>query len=172
MSEPFLGEIRLVGFNFAPTGWALCEGQLLAINQNVALFSVLGTMYGGNGTTNFALPDLRGRVPMSFGQGPGLSNFVQGQILGAEHATLDVNHMPAHSHAIKANGNAGNTGSPIGAFPAAFGGGLAGNATTATGVMNAAMVAPTGGGQAFDIHQPSLVLNWIIALQGIFPSRS
>src|SRR5439155_18983562 len=98
MSEPFLGEIRLFGFNFAPRGWAFCQGQLLPIAQNTALFSLLGTTYGGNGQTTFALPDLRGRVAVGFGQGPGLSNIDLGQVSGAETATLTQAQMPAHGH--------------------------------------------------------------------------
>src|SRR5208337_4491565 len=100
--NPFLGQITLFPFNFAPHGWALCEGQLLPISQNTALFSVLGTTYGGNGQTDFALPDLRGRVVMSFGQGPGLSPYVQGQVGGAETQTLTTQQMPSHSHNVGA----------------------------------------------------------------------
>src|SRR5215475_4971153 len=103
MSEPFLGQIMLVPYNFAPRGWAFCNGQLLSISQNTALFSLLGTTYGGNGQTTFALPDLRGRVPLSSGQGPGLSNYNLGQSGGQETVTLTGNQMPAHQHAINAN---------------------------------------------------------------------
>src|SRR5215213_5449370 len=98
MSEPFVGEIRIVGFNFAPRGWAMCNGQILPIAQNTALFSLLGTTYGGNGQTTFALPDLRSRVPIHFGQGPGLSNYDLGQVSGTESDTLIVNNLPAHTH--------------------------------------------------------------------------
>src|SRR5215831_8639728 len=100
MSEPFLGMIILVGFTFPPRGWAFCQGQLLPISQNTALFSLLGTTYGGNGQTTFALPDLRGRVPVGFGQGPGLSNYTQGQVGGVENVTLAINQMPIHTHAL------------------------------------------------------------------------
>src|SRR4051812_113885 len=115
MSTPFLGEIRMVGFNFAPRGWALCNGQILSIAQNTALFSILGTTYGGNGQTTFALPDLRGRVPVSAGQGPGLSSYDLGQVTGSENVTLTVQQLPAHSHNIAADATAGNVGSPSGA---------------------------------------------------------
>ena len=115
MSEPFLGEIRLVGFNFAPVGWALCAGQILPINQNTALFSLLGTTYGGNGTTTFALPDLRGRAAVGFGQGPGLSNYDLGQSTGTETVTLTVGHIAAHSHLVAANAASATVLSPGGA---------------------------------------------------------
>ena len=115
MSEPFLGQIMLVGFNFAPVGWALCNGQILSITQNTALFSLLGTTYGGNGTTTFALPDLRGRAAVGFGQGPGLSNYDLGQSTGTETVTLTVGQMPAHNHMVAANAANGNVSSPSGA---------------------------------------------------------
>src|ERR1700720_1939645 len=100
MAEPFLGEIRMVGFNFAPSGWAFCNGQILPISQNTALFSLLGTYYGGNGTSNFALPDLRGRTPINQGQGPGLSGYAIGQVSGVESVTLIGSEIPAHNHAL------------------------------------------------------------------------
>src|SRR3984893_4324338 len=115
MSEPFLGQIMLVGFNFAPQGWAFCNGQLLSISQNTALFSLLGTTYGGNGTTNFALPDLRGRAAVGFGQGPGLSNYDLGQSTGSEMVTLTVGQMPAHNHLVAANAATATASSPSGA---------------------------------------------------------
>src|SRR5436309_9371210 len=102
MSEPFLGEIKIISWNFPPKGWTFCNGQLLAINQNQALFSILGTTYGGNGQTTFALPDLRGRTPLHFGQSPGLSSYTEGQVGGTEAVTLTQNQMPAHTHAVKA----------------------------------------------------------------------
>ena len=98
MSEPFLGEIRMVGFNFAPQGWAFCQGQIMSIAQNTALFSLLGTMYGGNGQTTFGLPDLQGRSPVGIGQGPGLSPIVQGEMAGTENVTLLASNMPMHTH--------------------------------------------------------------------------
>ena len=173
--EPFIGQLMLVGFNFAPKGWALCNGQLLSIAQNTALFSLLGTTYGGDGITTFALPDLRGRAPLHFGQGPGLSNYVQGEASGVENTTLLITNMPAHNHAILANSSVGNSNSPEGALLAGYGTSLppegpytSANANT---TLSPNAVGPTGGSQPFSILQPFLVLNWIIALEGIFPSR-
>src|SRR3954465_13916452 len=120
MATPFIGQISLFGGNFAPRGWAFCKGQLLAISQNTALFSILGTTYGGNGQTTFALPDLRGRVPIHFGQGPGLSSYALGETGGAETTTLTVNELPAHTHAVspRASNNAQTTNRPGGTIPA------------------------------------------------------
>ena len=112
MSEPFLGEIKMFGGNFAPRGYALCNGQLLAIQQNTALFALLGTTYGGNGQTTFALPDLRGRVPMSSGQGPGLTSRTLGEMSGSENVTLLSNQMPAHNHSVITNSGNGDVSSP------------------------------------------------------------
>jgi len=176
--DPFIGEIRIFAGNFAPNGWALCQGQLLPISQYAALFSLLGTMYGGNGVQNFALPDLRGRVVMGVGQGPGLSNYMQGQMGGKETVTLTTPQMPAHSHSVNAT-EIQTTTDPKGAVPAKpvavspgekvptiYGGTPDGNTT-----MNAAMIGQTGGSQPVSVEQPYLVINYIIALQGIFPSR-
>jgi microcystin-dependent protein len=142
MSEPFIGMIILVGFNFAPRGWAVCNGQLLPISQNTALFSLLGTTYGGNGQTTFALPDLRGRVPNGMGQGPGLSNYTIGQVGGVEGVTLTVNQMPAHTHVITPGGlaatsrvknAAGNRQTPVGNVPAIEAAGVTDRCTTRSG---------------------------------------
>lgn len=173
--EPFIGQLMLVGFNFAPKGWAFCNGQLLSIAQNTALFSLLGTTYGGDGITTFALPDLRGRAPLHFGQGPGLSNYVQGEATGTETNTLLVTNLPAHNHAIVANSGVGNSNSPEGALLAGYGSAMppegpytnAGANTT----LAANAVQPTGGSQPVNNLQPLLVLNWVIALEGIYPSR-
>ncbi|MEC4750559.1 tail fiber protein [Methylomicrobium sp. Wu6] len=177
MAEAFLGEIRMVGFNYAPQGWALCDGQVLSISQNTALFALLGTTYGGNGQTTFALPDLRGRVPVHPGQGPGLSPYVLGQSSGVEAVSLNAAQIPAHSHPVAANSNSGGADSPIGNFPAAItdpnsGASINAFATTANGAMNPGVVGVTGGSQPHTNLQPSLCVNFIIALQGIFPSRS
>jgi microcystin-dependent protein len=184
MSEPFIAEIRIFGGNFAPRGWALCDGQLLAISQNQALFSILGTTYGGDGRTTFALPDLRGRVPLHPGQGPGLTERDLGERGGAESVVLAPGHMAAHSHAVRANSGDGNSTSPAGNFPAAVGesGGNRGGpsrqsaiySNTANANMAADMVADTldpPGGQAHPNMPPFLGLHYIIALTGIFPSR-
>jgi microcystin-dependent protein len=168
MSEPFLAEIRIFSFSFPPKGWAFCAGQLLPINQNQALFSLLGTIYGGNGTTNFALPDLRSRVPMHQGNG-----FVEGQRGGEEAHTLSVNEIPSHSHFVNASSVTGNSNSPAGNFLAqssrfALYSTTLSNPTT----LQPATVGSAGGGQAHLNLQPCLALNFCIALQGIFPSQN
>jgi microcystin-dependent protein len=174
MSEPFLGEIRMFGGNFAPTGWAMCNGQLMAISQNTALFSILGTTFGGNGTTTFGLPDMRGRVPVHQGSGPGLSTYVLGEMTGSENVTLTQNQMPIHSHIVNADSNAGGKTTPTSNFPGAVSGTAAekiySSANTTT--MNPAMIANAGGSQPFPIIQPILCVTFIIALVGIFPSRN
>jgi microcystin-dependent protein len=172
MSEPFLGMIIIVPYNFAPRGWAFCNGQILPIAQNTALFSLLGTTFGGNGQTTFALPDLRGRVPNSSGQGPGLSSYDLGQVGGTESTTLTINNMPAHNHQVGCNTEGSTTGNPSGAVP---GDTSAGNIYAPSGsgaLMNATMIGNTGGSQPFGILQPYLTLNYCIALEGIFPSRN
>ena len=171
MAEPFLGEIRTFGFNFAPQGWAMCAGQLLPINQNTALFALLGTFYGGNGTTNFALPDLRGRVGIHQGQGVGLSPYNIGQISGTETVTLTQNQMPQHNHQVMANDTAASATRPAGAVPARVTAAAYGATSDGT-TMNAAMISTAGGSQPMSIIQPYLCLNFCIALQGIFPSRN
>ncbi len=170
MSEPFLGEIRLFGFNFAPSGWAMCNGQVLPINQNQALFALLGTQYGGNGTSNFALPDLRSRIPLHQGQGNGLSSYVIGSTIGAETVQLTQAQMPSHSHQAHASNAKATSKNPSGLVP-----GHPPEDTYAAPdgtIMNAGTIAATGGSQPFDNRQPLLVLNFCIALQGIFPSRN
>jgi microcystin-dependent protein len=167
MSEPFIGQLLLVGFNFAPRGYAMCNGQLLAINTNTALFSLLGTQYGGNGTTTFGLPDLRGRVSLHQGNGPGLTTRVQGEVAGVESVNLTTNQLPSHSHPLLANAGLGSTAKPAGAV-ASQGGSYS---PTSDGTRLADSVT-TGANQPVSILQPYLVLNWVIALQGIFPSRS
>jgi microcystin-dependent protein len=167
VAEPFLGQILLFAGNFAPSGWALCNGQLLSIQQNTALFSILGTTYGGNGQTNFALPDLRGRAPIHMGQGPGLSNYPEGEVGGVESVTLIASQMPAHTHAQPATAADEGTNRPNAAVPAR--GGV--YAATSDG----SALAPTsaaGGSQPHENRPPFLVMNYCIALQGIFPSRN
>ena len=163
MAEPFLGEVRLMSFNFAPKGWALCNGQLLPINQNQALFSILGIAYGGNGQTNFALPDLRGRVPIHWGSGVNL-----GERAGEEFHTVTVNEMPAHNHFVQAS-----TTNADQVIPSILAGtnnayAPAGNLTT----LNAASISTVGGSQPHENRQPFSVISFCIALQGIFPSRN
>src|SRR5271170_2051308 len=142
MAEPFLGQLMLVPYNFAPRGWALCQGQTLAIAENAALFSLLGTTYGGDGVHTFQLPDLRGRVPVSSGEGPGLLPYVLGETLGVESVTLLTNQIPAHSHEVNASANKGNKASPIGSYPASDAVGVTAEYNGApTGQMNAGVIA-------------------------------
>lgn len=171
MSQPFIGEIRIFAGNFAPNGWAFCQGQLQAIAQNNALFALLGTIYGGDGQTTFALPDLRGRAAVHQGQGPGLSNYAIGQQYGTEQVTLLSAHMPAHTHIAGANSAPASTSAPDNAVWAAATGGLA--YASAPGVsMNSASVTSAGGSQPHNNMSPYLALNYIIALFGVFPSRN
>ena len=165
MTEPFIGEIQVFPFGFAPRGWAQCNGQLLPINQNQALFSLLGTMYGGDGRTTFALPDLRGRVAL--GVGPGYS---QGQQAGEEAHTLSVSEMPAHTHGANASSAAPSTSNPAGAAWANAG--ASSYAASPNAPMAGNAVAPAGGGQPHENRSPYLTLNFCIALVGIFPSRN
>ena len=176
MSEPFIGEIKIVGFSFPPRSWADCNGQLLPINQNEALFSLLGTFYGGDGRTTFALPDLRGRFPMHVGTGAGLTPRTQGQKAGTETVTMNVNQMPSHNHAgtVVSSTAEGDRTDPAGAYPARpedpvqpYGG--AGGGTMAAGGVQ---IGNTGGNQAVDNMPPFLVVRFVIALVGLYPSRS
>jgi microcystin-dependent protein len=173
MSEPFLGQINIFPYNFAPRGWAFCNGQLLSIAQNTALFSLLGTNFGGNGQTTFALPDLRGRVAISSGQGPGLSNYVLGEASGTESVTMTIETMPPHLHPYQPGANEGDPGTkePAGGFLAKAANNLYAATTDGT-LMGLQTTGPTGGGQPFSILQPYLTLNFCIALEGIFPSRN
>lgn len=172
--EPIIGQIQAFGFNFAPRGWAKCDGQLLAISQYTALFSLLGTIYGGDGRTTFGLPDLRGRVMMNYGNGPGLSSYIIGQKSGFENVYISVQNLPAHSHQLFAQGDNGNTASPQGAYIANAGtfdnDFLATNGNTIS--MNSGSIGHTGGNSPISIIQPSLAVTICIALEGIFPSRS
>lgn len=165
MSEPFLSEIKLMSFNFAPKGWALCDGQLLPINQNQALFSLLGTTYGGNGQTTFALPNLRGRVPIHSGDGHTL-----GETGGSESVTVTIQQMPTHLHVVKASGDATTTVAPNGAFLGPFNNGY--QTTSNLTTLRPETVSNTGGSQPHTNQQPYTVLNFCIALQGIFPSQN
>jgi microcystin-dependent protein len=172
MSEPFVGEIRMFGFGFAPQGWAQCNGELLAINQNQALFSLLGTTYGGDGTTTFALPDLRSRVPVGQGQGPGLSSYAEGQAGGAETVTLAATQMPGHTHPVKASSSAAGSDQPGGRALARPASHIYTAKPDSSTVMNPDMIGDAGGSQPHDNVQPYLAVNFCIALFGIFPSRS
>jgi microcystin-dependent protein len=175
MAEPFVAEIRIFGFNFNPRGWAFCNGATIPISQNTALFTLLGTQYGGNGTTTFQLPNLAGRAAMFWGQGPGLSNRVIGETGGTQTVTLLLNQMPSHSHTINAKATGGQpspTGNVWGTSNAAK---VAANFYApvggATVAMNATTLTPQGGNQPHENMMPYLGINFCIALQGIFPQR-
>jgi microcystin-dependent protein len=177
--EPFVGQITLFPFFFAPRGWALCEGQVLPISQYNALFSLLGTYYGGNGVSNFALPDLRGRVPVGQGQGTGLSDYVPGSVQGVETVTLLASQAPPHSHPFAAFAAPATTNAPSGALPAdAHGSGRGAFAVNTYAPPQSPVplapgqVAPAGSGHPHNNLQPYLTLNWCIALQGVYPARS
>jgi len=165
--DPFIGQIQDFGFNFAPKGWALCDGKLLSIAQNTALFSLLGTQFGGDGKTTFGLPDLRGRIPVGQGQGPGLSDYAVGEVYGIENETLSLQEMPIHNHGLRATNDGADTTSPTNT---SLGAGEYFNATpNASG--SPLSLAPTGGNQSHNNMQPTLVTSWCIALQGVYPSR-
>ncbi|MEZ0611771.1 phage tail protein [Fibrella sp. WM1] len=176
MTEPFIAMIGLFGFNFEPRGWAFCDGRLLPISQNSALFALIGTFYGGNGTTNFALPDLRGRAPIGQGQGPGLTPRTIGEASGSETVTLLQSQMPAHNHLMNVSGSGGTQNSPSGTFLAVavdsseqainiYG-------TTPSATANPQAIGVAGGTQPHQNMQPYLAMNYCIALEGIFPSRN
>jgi microcystin-dependent protein len=176
--DPVLGIITMFGGTFAPRGWAMCQGQILSIAQNTALFTILGTTYGGNGQTTFALPDLRGRTPVHPGSGPGTSNFSLGQVSGQEYVTLLLSNLPAHTHTgtltMGVSTVAATTDEPIGGVPAVGSVNSWQQGATPDGQLGgtSAAVQPAGGGQPFTIRQPYLAINFIIALEGIFPSRN
>ncbi|KAA2216531.1 phage tail protein [Maribacter flavus] len=169
--EPFIGQIMMFGGNFAPRGWAFCDGSLLPISSNTALFSLIGTIYGGDGRTTFALPDLRGRVPMHAGSGPGLTPRPIGQRSGTETNTLNVNHLPPHTHGVSIpSKEEGNADVPADNYVA--GAGLDSFGTTTDSNMKTFQTLNTGGGQSVNNMQPYLCVSYIIALQGIYPSRN
>jgi microcystin-dependent protein len=172
MSNPFVAEIRIFPFNFAPRGWAFCNGQLLPISQNTALFSLLGTTYGGNGQSNFALPNLQGSVPMHPGQGPGLSLHDLGEIGGTDFVTLIETEMPSHPHAFMASNQPGEDPQAVGeSFARSLGANLYQTSNAGIVPMNAGELGPTGGNQPHNNLQPYLTLNFCIAMQGVFPPR-
>lgn len=171
MSEPFVGEIRMFAGNFAPRGWAFCDGQLLAVSQNDALFSLLGTIYGGDGRTTFGLPDLRGRIPIHSGHGPGLSERRLGAKGGAEKVTLTVNQMPSHGHPLQASTSPGIVSSPQGRVTGETSGfDLYAEAMQDTN-MSSDSVTHTGGSRSHTNLMPYLCVHFIMALVGIYPSR-
>lgn len=174
MADPFVAEIRTVPFNFAPRGWAMCNGQLLPISQNTALFSLLGTTYGGDGKSTFALPNLQGMAGMHPGQGPGLSLHDLGESGGTHTVTLTQSEMPSHTHGLKAVATPGTLTSPANNSFAKGPGttSLYGPASGASSTMNTGALATTGGSLPHNNMQPYLTLNFIIALQGVFPPRT
>lgn len=168
MSEPFIAEIRLFGFNYAPQNWAPCNGQLMPIVQNTALFSLVGVMYGGDGKTTFALPNLQDAVPIA----ANTTNFVPGTTGGTETVTLNGNQLPAHTHAANCNSAAGNAYGPPNNIWASDAAGVNEYGPAGATPMNAAAISPAGGGQPHNNLQPFVVLNYCIALTGIYPPRS
>lgn len=179
--EGMIGEVRMFGGNFAPRAWALCDGQLLPINQNTALFSIIGTIYGGDGRTTFALPDIRGRAVLGPGNGPGLSSHREGEKGGTETTTLNVTQLASHNHTFTSPASNNPPIGGLGAFPSQLV--VSPSVGTATAVRYAAtanasmhadafVIGNTGGGQAYDNMQPWLAVNYVICLQGVFPSRS
>ncbi|HVK27140.1 MAG TPA: tail fiber protein [Nocardioides sp.] len=172
MADPFVAEIRIFPFNFAPRGWAFCDGQLLPISQNTALFSLLGTTYGGDGKSTFALPDLQGSAPMHPGQGPGLSLHDLGEQGGSDTVTLLQSEIPAHTHTLRASNEPADTSAPGPAsIHATSTGGTLYQATADT-TLSPAALAPAGGSAPHNNMQPYLTLHFCIALQGVFPPRS
>lgn len=174
MAEPFIGQIIQAGFNFAPRGYATCDGQLLSIAQNTALFSLLGTTFGGDGRVTFGLPDLRGRVPVHQGQGPGLTNRTMGEMSGTENVTLISSQMPMHNHLVNVTNVAGALPTPGGNFLAPSSDSAMSNfRPTADGsALNPQSIGLAGGNQPHNNMQPYLVINYCIAMEGIFPSRN
>jgi len=172
MSEPFVGEIRMFAGNFAPRGWAFCNGQLLAVSQNDALFSLLGTIYGGDGQTTFGLPDLRGRIPVHAGQGPGLSDRTLGSKSGLEQVTLTVNQLPSHGHPLSGTSGGASTIDPVGNAPAQALSDYLNPRGPSNLVTDAQSITETGSSQSHTNLMPFLCVHFIIALVGIYPSRN
>lgn len=171
MATQYIGEIRIVGFNFAPVGWATCDGQLMSIAQNNALFALIGTTYGGDGVNTFALPDLRSRIPVHQGQGSGLSSYALGQNGGVESVTVTINQLPTHTHAASAARGPGHISEPEGAIPATHRDYPVFDSAPGTPMGPNALVA-VGGSQPHENMPPYLGVNFIISLEGIFPSQT
>ena len=172
MSSPYVGELRLVGFNFAPVGWSMCQGQIVPISENDTLFNLIGTTYGGDGQTTFALPDLQGRTPIHQGTDPSTgSNYVIGEKAGVESVTLTSNQIPIHNHTLVGTSDAGTSNNAVGDV---LGGGqpIYSSNQSPTAILLAGSLPNVGGSQPHDNLQPYLTLNWIISLFGIFPSQT
>jgi microcystin-dependent protein len=172
MSNPYVGEIRMFGGNFAPSGWAFCDGQLMQISENDTLFNLIGTTYGGDGQETFALPDLQGRLPMHAGQGPGLSNYQIGEKAGVETVTLNTQQTPTHTHAVVVSGDLANSNSPNNSMLAQSTQILLYTQDTASKFMAPSALSLVGGSQPHENIQPFLVVSFIISLFGVFPSQS
>ena len=175
MADPFVAEVRIFPFNFAPKGWAWCDGQLMPLSQNTALFSLLGTMYGGDGKSNFALPDFQGSVVVGTGQGPGLTEYFEGEVGGTETITLLESEIPAHSHALMASTEDGTQGSLTAGITLANSVGVTvyqTNTNAGLVAMNSGALAPAGGDQPHNNMMPYVTFYFNIALQGVFPPRS
>lgn len=171
MAQPYVGEIRIFAGNFAPNGWLFCEGQLLSIAENETLFQLIGTTYGGDGESTFALPDLRGRIPIHMGQGAGLSPYQLAETGGVEQVTLTLQQVPSHSHPVLVSTGTGHVAEPSGAYVAAHRDALAFSTATPTLAMGTGSVLPVGGSQPHANFPPYLCVNFIISLFGIFPSQ-
>ena len=171
MADPFIGEIRAFPYNFAPRNWLFCEGQLLPIAQHTALFSLLGTTYGGDGRTTFGVPDLRGRAAIGEGRGPGLTQRNLGEEGGSDTVALSVNQLPRHNHTVRCTTDAADRYPPVGAFPAAADRKLYGPASP-NGPMHSGALNEAGAGGGHENRQPYLAISWCIALTGVFPSRN
>ena len=172
MTDPFIGTVMAFGGNFAPSGWATCSGQILSISQNTALFSLLGTTYGGNGQTTFALPDLRGRIPIHMGQGPGLTNRDLGETGGTPGVTLIIPQIPAHNHPVAVNASNGVSLNPANNFFAATPAFTQYTDPVGNTTLHPSAISTTGGNQPHENMQPYLALTYVIALVGVFPSRN
>jgi microcystin-dependent protein len=172
MTTPFIGEIRMFSGTFAPRGWAFCDGQLLQVTDNEPLFSLLGTIYGGNGRTTFGLPDLRGRLPIHTGSGPGLTPRIQGTNGGAEDVTVNAQQLPAHNHTAQGTSAGADTNMPGGRLPALAESEHYADPGSLLQMNNQAVMNTTGGGQSHNNVMPFSCINFIIALTGLFPSRN
>lgn len=178
MTQPYLGEIRMYAGTFSPKNNAFCAGQIINIQQNAALYSLIGTYFGGNGTTTFALPDMRGRIPVCMGQGTSMSNYNIGEATGTESVVLGLNEMPMHNHTVTVSGVTGDQTAPTGNFPAGLSSPFTGfwvdpaKASTNLLQMDSNILSRVGGNQPHENRMPALAINFIIALDGIFPSRN